>query len=61
MKEVNEEELYPLSGWDSIEENLSYSDIFIKKLQKNIQKAVNSKLPSSPNPLNRTHLRKKSK
>ena len=36
MKEVNEEELYPLSGWDSIEENQSYSDIFIKKLQQHI-------------------------
>jgi hypothetical protein len=61
MKELNDEELYPLSGWDSVEENLSYSDIYLKRLQQQIAKAANSKFPSSSNLPNRKHIRIKSK
>lgn len=61
MKELNEEEIYPLSGWDNIEENLSYSEIYIKQLQQQLNKVVNSKLPPSSSLPNRTHIRNKSK
>ena len=62
MKKVNdEEEFYPLSGWDIAEDNLSYNDTFIKKLQQHIQKVVNSKSPQPPHFPNRTHFRRKSK
>ena len=49
MKKVNdEEELYPLSGWDIAEDNLSsYSDTFIKKKSAKYPKSCEFKIATA--------------